>query len=206
MGGDRTPIIHVGQFERGAEPWVVAYEHKVVVEDQTPLTQLRSPADLRRITVEEAAAIQALPQDLDSQGRLSAEFRPKRYTSPREVFAHDGRPPIADVATTSTESRTAGWREGRVVTESACLPDGSGACFPCDQPPPASWSGTVTVVSPRFVEILRSQSASRATKQVGKGKVASVGIERESRSFLRGDSALSDHRMKQLGGGSRAAQ
>ena len=74
MGGNRTPIVDIDQLA-GHEPWVVKYHNRVVVEGKAPLKRLPPEAKLRRLTVEEAAAIQSFPSDVDWQGRQSAKFR-----------------------------------------------------------------------------------------------------------------------------------
>jgi DNA (cytosine-5)-methyltransferase 1 len=74
MGGNRTPIADMDQIE-GRDPWVVSYHRRVVIEGRPPLKALPAAARLRRLTVEEAAAIQTFPRDVQWQGRLSAKFR-----------------------------------------------------------------------------------------------------------------------------------
>jgi DNA (cytosine-5)-methyltransferase 1 len=90
MGGNRTPIIDVAQLERGATPWVVDYHHRVVIEGEPPLPALPPEAELRRITIEEAAAIQTFPRGLDWQGRLSSKFRQIGNAVPPMLAFHVG--------------------------------------------------------------------------------------------------------------------
>ena len=73
MGGNRTPIIDQEQLDSGADPWVVGYHHRLWDEQRKPLR--RVPARLRRLTVEEAAAIQTFPIGMRWQGTLSQQFR-----------------------------------------------------------------------------------------------------------------------------------
>jgi DNA (cytosine-5)-methyltransferase 1 len=75
MGGNRTPIIDLDQLERDATPWVVGYHRRLTVERQPPLDCLPAQARLRRLTVEEAAAIQTFPAGLQWSGPQSARFR-----------------------------------------------------------------------------------------------------------------------------------
>jgi DNA (cytosine-5)-methyltransferase 1 len=75
MGGNRTPIIDLDQLERNATPWVVSYHHRLFTERKPPLAQLPSQARLRRLTIEEAAAIQTFPADMQWSGPQSARFR-----------------------------------------------------------------------------------------------------------------------------------
>jgi DNA (cytosine-5)-methyltransferase 1 len=73
MGGNRTPIIDQVELDAGADPWVVGYHHRLWEEGKKPLR--RVPARLRRLTVEEAAAIQTFPTGIAWEGRLSQQFR-----------------------------------------------------------------------------------------------------------------------------------
>jgi DNA (cytosine-5)-methyltransferase 1 len=75
MGGNRTPIIDLDQLERNATPWVVGYHRRLTVERQPPLDDLPVRARLRRLTVEEAAAIQTFPSGMQWSGPQSARFR-----------------------------------------------------------------------------------------------------------------------------------
>jgi DNA (cytosine-5)-methyltransferase 1 len=75
MGGNRTPIIDLDQLERNATPWVVGYHRRLTVERQPPLDELPVRARLRRLTVEEAAAIQTFPSGMQWSGPQSARFR-----------------------------------------------------------------------------------------------------------------------------------
>lgn len=74
MGGNRTPIVDEGDLYEGAEPWVVGY-HRQLVAGGAPLRELPSGARLRRLTVEEAAALQSFPVDMPWRGSQSARFR-----------------------------------------------------------------------------------------------------------------------------------
>jgi DNA (cytosine-5)-methyltransferase 1 len=75
MGGNRTPIIDLDQLEHGATPWVVGYHHRLMRERQPPLSELPPDARLRRLTVEEAAAIQTFPNDMHWCGPQTVRFR-----------------------------------------------------------------------------------------------------------------------------------
>jgi DNA (cytosine-5)-methyltransferase 1 len=75
MGGNRTPIIDLDQLERNATPWVVGYHRRLTAERKPPLPQLPPQARLRRLTVEEAAAIQTFPSDMQWSGPQSSRFR-----------------------------------------------------------------------------------------------------------------------------------
>jgi DNA (cytosine-5)-methyltransferase 1 len=75
MGGNRTPIIDLDQLERHATPWVVGYHRRLTAEGEPPLGCLPAQARLRRLTVEEAAAIQTFPSGMQWSGPQSARFR-----------------------------------------------------------------------------------------------------------------------------------
>lgn len=75
MGGNRTPIVDEGDLYDGEPPWAVWYHRRLFVEGKRPLSKLPPEARLRRLTVEEAAAIQTFPNDIPWQGPQSAIFR-----------------------------------------------------------------------------------------------------------------------------------
>jgi DNA (cytosine-5)-methyltransferase 1 len=72
MGGNRTPIVDQLQLETEAAPWVVEY-HRHLQAGGEPVDVI--PDRLRRITVEEAAAIQTFPDWIEWQGPSSAIYR-----------------------------------------------------------------------------------------------------------------------------------
>lgn len=72
MGGNATPIIDQLALQEGAEPWVVAY-HQRLKEGKRPLK--RAPKRLRRITVQEAAALQTFPLGTEFAGPQVSQLR-----------------------------------------------------------------------------------------------------------------------------------
>jgi DNA (cytosine-5)-methyltransferase 1 len=72
MGGNATPIIDQEQLESGAEPWVVGY-HRRLRQGGSPLR--RAPGRLRRLTVQEAAALQTFPADWRFAGPRVSQYR-----------------------------------------------------------------------------------------------------------------------------------
>lgn len=72
MGGNATPILDQDELEHGAEPWVVAY-HRRLQEGKPPVK--RAPARLRRVTVQEAAALQSFPPEWQFAGPRVAQYR-----------------------------------------------------------------------------------------------------------------------------------
>lgn len=74
MGGNRTPVIDLGQLARNVPPWLVEY-HSMLMAGGEPLAGLPPEAEMRRLSVEEAAALQSFPWDMPFQGPLTAMFR-----------------------------------------------------------------------------------------------------------------------------------
>lgn len=76
MGGNRTPIIDEQNLaNESVEPWVVGYHRRLRDDQKSPLRELPSEAKLRRLTVEEAAALQTFPSDMPWTGTQSVMFR-----------------------------------------------------------------------------------------------------------------------------------
>lgn len=72
MGGNATPIIDQKELESGARPWVVDY-HARLLAGSRPLK--RAPKRMRRITVQEAAALQTFPRGMTFHGPQVAQYR-----------------------------------------------------------------------------------------------------------------------------------
>lgn len=72
MGGNATPIVDQDVLDHGAEPWVVGY-HRHLVEGGEPFAE--APPRLRRITVQEAAALQGFPRGFRFCGPRVAQYR-----------------------------------------------------------------------------------------------------------------------------------
>lgn len=72
MGGNATPIVDQAELEHGAEPWVVGY-HRRLLQGRPP--NRRAPRRMRRITVEEAAALQSFPPTWKWRGPRGAMYR-----------------------------------------------------------------------------------------------------------------------------------
>jgi DNA (cytosine-5)-methyltransferase 1 len=71
MGGNRTPIIDEGHRAGGSE-WIVGY-HARLMAGEPPIDEV--PGCLRRLTVQEAAALQTFRQGWVFEGSQSARFR-----------------------------------------------------------------------------------------------------------------------------------
>jgi len=72
MGGNATPIVDQREIETGEESWIAWY-HRRLLAGGKPLR--RVPAHIRRITVEEAAALQTFPMGMEWHGTRLARFR-----------------------------------------------------------------------------------------------------------------------------------
>jgi DNA (cytosine-5)-methyltransferase 1 len=73
MGGNATPILDQNELETGEESWIVAYHRQLL--GPKPKIAAAVPDYLRRITVEEAAALQTFPADMQWMGTNSARYR-----------------------------------------------------------------------------------------------------------------------------------
>lgn len=85
MGGNATPIIDQEELAHGAPPWVVAY-HAHLATGGAPLE--RAPSRMRRITVEEAAALQTFPANMRFVGKQVAQYRQIGNAVPPNLAMH----------------------------------------------------------------------------------------------------------------------
>ena len=72
MGGNRTPIVDQSTLESGERQWVEQY-HALLMSGGSVATSI--PSNLRRISVQEAAAIQTFPRDMPWHGSQSSRYR-----------------------------------------------------------------------------------------------------------------------------------
>lgn len=72
MGGNATPIIDQDELDHGTEPWVIAYHQRLL--DGRPALK-RTPRRLRRLTVQEAAALQGFPTSWRFTGPQVSQYR-----------------------------------------------------------------------------------------------------------------------------------
>lgn len=72
MGGNRTPIVDQETLETGAPQWVEEY-HAQLQNGGNVVDEV--PARLRRISVQEAAAIQTFPKDMPWYGSQCSRYR-----------------------------------------------------------------------------------------------------------------------------------
>lgn len=75
MGGNRTPIIDQDAYEGVKPAWVEGYHRRLFIDQRPPLEHLPLDTNMRRLTVDEAAAIQTFPRDTPFVGRQSSRFR-----------------------------------------------------------------------------------------------------------------------------------
>ncbi len=103
MGGNATPIIDQEELDSGAPAWVVEY-HRHLADGGKPYKA--APARLRRITIEEAAALQSFPQDHEFLGPRVAQYRQIGNAVP---------PLLAEAVAKSVMQALAGARESSLV-------------------------------------------------------------------------------------------
>lgn len=72
MGGNRTPIVDQETLETGASQWIEEYHTEL--QDGGSIAD-SVPSRLRRISVQEAAAIQTFPQDMPWHGSQCSRYR-----------------------------------------------------------------------------------------------------------------------------------
>ena len=72
MGGNATPIVDQDELDHGLEPWVLGY-HRRLLRGGKPVK--RAPRRLRRITVQEAAALQTFPPEWEFSGPRVSQYR-----------------------------------------------------------------------------------------------------------------------------------
>lgn len=87
MGGNRTPIIDQEQLLNGGRSWVEDY-HERLWNGGEPVEVV--PDFLRRLTVEEAAALQTFPTGMHWAGSQSAQFRQIGNAVPPLLAYHVG--------------------------------------------------------------------------------------------------------------------
>lgn len=75
MGGNRTPIIDLGQLKRGAVPWIEGYHKRLYVLHGEPLKNLPGHSLMRRISVREALVLQGFDVNYPVQGPACARYR-----------------------------------------------------------------------------------------------------------------------------------
>ena len=85
MGGNATPIVDEAELRDGAAPWVVGY-HARLLAGGKPCK--RAPKRLRRITVQEAAALQTFPPDWEFVGPQVAQYRQIGNAVPPRLAFH----------------------------------------------------------------------------------------------------------------------
>lgn len=85
MGGNRTPVIDQVQLDNGGACWIEGY-HAHLANGGEPIDEI--PSRMRRLTVEEAAAIQTFPPGWKFAGTQSAQFRQIGNAVPAELAFH----------------------------------------------------------------------------------------------------------------------
>ena len=85
MGGNRTPVIDQRALDTGQPNWILGY-HQHLMNGGAPMST--APAFLRRLTVEEAAALQTFPNNSIWHGSQSAVFRQIGNAVPPNLAYH----------------------------------------------------------------------------------------------------------------------
>ena len=85
MGGNRTPIIDQCSLETGKPAWVEEYHAHLMAGGQ-PVDTV--PSRLRRLSVDEAAALQTFPRDMPWYGSQSAIYRQIGNAVPPKLAYH----------------------------------------------------------------------------------------------------------------------
>jgi DNA (cytosine-5)-methyltransferase 1 len=85
MGGNRTPIIDQQTLEDGSEPWVVDY-HRRLWAGEPPVTKI--PPRLRRLSVQEAMALQTFPSTWTLAGSQSSQYHQIGNAVPTRLGYH----------------------------------------------------------------------------------------------------------------------
>ncbi|WP_263081192.1 DNA cytosine methyltransferase [Endozoicomonas sp. Mp262] len=107
MGGNRTPIVDEAALYESREEWIHGY-HSHLLEGGEPNGFKSAPSYLRRITVDEALALQSFPKGYLLHGRQSALYRQIGNAVPCEL-AHA----VADVMRYLLESNKTILKEER---------------------------------------------------------------------------------------------
>jgi len=104
MGGNRTPIIDEECLEASGPNWILGY-HEHLMSGGSPLPKV--PARLRRLTVQEAAAIQTFPEGMTFAGPVTTQFRQIGNAVPTRLAAHVARAVAIELdRVTTTESNS----------------------------------------------------------------------------------------------------
>ena len=111
MGGNRTPIVDQAQLDDGATPWILGY-HARLSAGGAPVKAI--PDRLRRLTVEEAAAIQTFPAGMHWAGKQSSQYRQIGNAVPPELAFHVGLAVRRSLAGETTAPPD-GWLEQRLL-------------------------------------------------------------------------------------------
>lgn len=90
MGGNRTPIIDDLALYENQKPWIEDY-HSHLMEGGSPIDWKTVPARLRRLSIDEAIAIQTFPKTYAFVGGQSSVFKQIGNAVPCELAAAVGR-------------------------------------------------------------------------------------------------------------------
>ncbi len=115
MGGNRTPIIDQEWLE-GGDDWISDYCARLW-QGEAPVREI--PDRMRRLTVQEAAALQTFPLGFSFAGRQSAQFRQIGNAVPPMLAFHVARALAETLDARDTESDAAVARDDQLALLSA---------------------------------------------------------------------------------------
>ena len=116
MGGNRTPIIDQDELENGGEPWIVQYHRRLWEDGKKPLKRVPRDVRLRRLSVEESAALQTFPTEMAWKGRQSAQYRQIGNAVPPVLAQHVASAVVGVLGESQTTT-------GRAIPVRQPLPD-----------------------------------------------------------------------------------
>jgi len=107
MGGNRTPVVDEEQLYGDGSTWVTGY-HANLINGGKPLATKYAPSRMRRLTLDEAAAIQTFPADYEFMGRSSSVYAQIGNAVPCE---------LARRIATSVSAVLGGYRSNRMTDQ-----------------------------------------------------------------------------------------
>lgn len=102
MGGNATPIIDQLELESGAAPWVVSH-HARLLAGGAPVSE--APPRMRRLTVQEAAALQTFPEWWRFSGAQVSQYRQIGNAVPPKLAESVARAVARELSVAGTQPR-----------------------------------------------------------------------------------------------------
>lgn len=98
LGGNKTPVLDIGQLESGRVPWIEEYHHYLWDEGGDPLRDFPPEVRMRRLTLRECAALQGFPPDYPLRGPALSQFAQVGAAVPPALGEAVGRAVLAGLA------------------------------------------------------------------------------------------------------------